>query len=856
MPVNIVKEYTNYKRPETTDFFLGNPGEWQTIDVICAVVCGFFGDTAKTVTILNDSRIKNNSGVSWFNLGFDIGDAVEIDIEYSVGGTPASISGTITVSEIENDEIAFTTPAFLPVLGFMTLPGYGSTTSGDIMQCTVINLVVNKKPQGLDLELGHVENSDAAGGNTTSVIDGTNVVRRAIGIDTLPALGNSALFAIGNQSGMAIQTANIQYLASIFSIHIYKVSVQYMMCGVFDDSSNYDDLNNVIRPAYFAGVQCLTDVYRFKFKYVINNPNIFTINEAEAFPPQGNTGGFNENFNSGFDDPIIVDSIVYKDILGATVSKLDYWNQTDVTAIIDGIPNLSNLNTKFTFGFFWLPADEEDYKENIRPFHYNVLANTSGLDPTDVLTVGVAIPGTLQGWGYDGMQMNFSNVSANIVSGKLELKFRAQPTTAFRNFLHSKDADNRKYVLYINTANYAQTSNTSSAITHLLDSGSMIKSPLTVGMYPAFNAIFLEHDIDPEDPGLNYFDGFLEDDMLWRIHLGKLINVVYPLLTISNFKFTKFEYAVEAVKTSDGTIVNLESFPIDVSVFPYELDGTHLINYVASRNFKYVSGNYRNRVSLERDPANDILIIKAYKGFYGLKMRWEDWIAKTGIPADFVDPGELNNGQNNDWLQKFATAGWTLHTTFYTTVVDGGGDEYRFRNPYNIAAVRDYDSNALISKFWLYKRFSDNSVLNIGTDPDTGKQLGAILQGEYTSVECQFNILDLTTWPALFEDSYGTMNLQVWRGSGEIEHRQLSTMTLSEPDNPLKPLPGESYLHWSIPAPNVLILKCLIDPSLLQNVVKFQITARVESIPRLRSGKIMEDTTQKDMEDGTDKILE
>jgi hypothetical protein len=849
MPVDFAKTYTNYKRPETTDFFIGNVMEWQTVDIVCLVVAGFSGDIVNTATVLSSNKIKDNNGVSWFNRGFDVGDSVSIAATIDTGGVISNLSVVGTVSAINNDEMEFSSAVFTSLMPFPAIPGYGSTTTGVLMNCSQFSMVVYKKPKECEVTVGHVENADAVGGNTASVIDGSNVVRKSVyDISLLPVSGNAALVAHDIQSGMAIHSANVQYVTSIFFLHVYKVSITFMMHGAFDDSSNYDDPSNPIRPDYFAGIQCLTDVYRLKFKYTQNNPNVFTVNDIETFPVSGNTGGFNENFNGGA-DPLTIESVVYKDILGNVVDGLDYWNYTNVEVVVDDIPNLSNLNTKFTFGFMYLPQDEADYKNNQRPFHYNCYMNTGGFDPTDVWTVGTAIPSPLYGWQTDLKAVDFTNITATIVSGKLHLNFRVEPTALMKQFFEDKAADNRKFLLYINVGDYSKATNVADWVSKIIDSGDMIRTPVTVGPYNPMYIQYLEHDLEDGDTGVNYVDGFVEDDGVFQILLLKSV--------LATWSLKKFEYVIEAIRTSDGEIFPIETIELDLTPFPSDINGTQLINILSSRNFKYANGDLKNEVRFERFPAWDFVGSSyAYKAHFGLKLRWEDWIFRNDVPADFVDIAELQNGRNNDWLHYFETAGWTLKASFYTTILQENGEELRYKNTRDISSLKGYDTNNDIAKFWLFKRVADNSVLNIGLDPETGKTLGTILDGELTEVQVQYNILDATLWPALFADSYGTICMEVWRGSGEIEHRQLSTIRPSESDNPLKPLPGESFLNWSLPAPNVLILKCHVDPSFLQNAVKFRFSSRVESIPRLRDGKEMEDDTPKLMEDGGVKNLD
>ena len=53
------------------------------------------------------------------------------------------------------------------------------------------------------------------------------------------------------------------------------------------------------------------------------------------------------------------------------------------------------------------------------------------------------------------------------------------------------------------------------------------------------------------------------------------------------------------------------------------------------RGFKVVSGNNKNWLKINRETSLDAGNEVGYKCFFATKIRWEDWIVRSGVPAEF-----------------------------------------------------------------------------------------------------------------------------------------------------------------------------------------------------------------------------
>lgn len=102
--------------------------------------------------------------------------------------------------------------------------------------------------------------------------------------------------------------------------------------------------------------------------------------------------------------------------------------------------------------------------------------------------------------------------------------------------------------------------------------------------------------------------------------------------------------------------------------------------------------------------------------------------------------------------------------------------------------------------------------------------MGVILSGEKTRLEVLF---ENKTNDFDFSAIYGTISIEINNGSGQYEHRQISSVFESESDNPLIPQEGESLLSLEQVATNIAKLTCLIDPEKLEESAKYKITARI-----------------------------
>lgn len=590
---------------------------------------------------------------------------------------------------------------------------------------------------------------------------------------------------------------------------IYQFEIEYLISSFFDSIANFE--NNQM-PDFLQNDGSITDNFKIAFFPEWNNPNVSIRNELLNTARLGNTGWFDENFNQ-LNNDFEIESIEYFDELGNPVESLDYSSKTKVKAVIGGVPNLGP-NTECGFGFLWVPIDEVDYKNKTTPFHRNVYVQNGRL--TDGYNLDTTYSDIVNGSGIDGGAMNVDTIKFTNVSGKIVFEANFVPNAQFFAQFESKEEIDRNYIIWISVADGNLVRNLSDRVSLLADFGQMTKNIPPAGEYPYIDNLFLEHPEESDAVGVTVLDGITQDDFLCRLP--------FRIPTDDSIQFTRMTFGVCAYNIAENRSFDLEKYEVDMTAYSNDADGIPQFQLDASRGFKLVDGNNKNWVKIQRDETLDVEGFSGHMAFFATKVRWEDWILNNDTPNDFFDASEDNNGFHNDWIHYFRTVGWKLY--FFVNIIATEDDELKlYENKWKFNLV-DYDENDNVDVAHFYYRDSDNTLINIGTDPQTGRPLGVILSNEKTRIEMDFTIMDSGTWTLL--ETYGVITIEIDKGAGRFEMRQLSSVWNSESDNPLIPITGETKLKMEVDVTNkILTISCLVDPDLLDDGARYRISGRV-----------------------------
>ena len=843
MGVEIKKrEYTSIFRPQDTgiNWLIGNTGEWQklTIEAEFGVFIEF--DTTNTLFIDDPDTLTLTNGKGWNEFGFAEGDWIKLQwIHRDITNPSAPVDnynsiGPMWIDRIEDNKAFMVNGAGNQLAGFGAWSQIMPVNSADFNIVDVL-LYTEIKPQGIKFKYGHLENSESASNNLTSFIDGTMtefLLENTDDIAVMPIGTPVDMLPLGNQSGMSIAYVKCTYLGPSYynRKHTYEIELVFMLSSFFEDVTNLEDR---VAPGEVFDAASLTDNFEIIGMPVFNNPNIEIKNDMSNTDKLGNTGWFDENYN-GLENDFNIVSLTYQQHTdlsqpagGVTVTQLDYQNNIKITAVIDRVLNLTG-QTKYQFGFAWIPLEDSDFKQNEYPFYKNLLMNTGGSIGTfqDVFSVSNAYAFTpssplVKSYGYskDGTTMDVQWLRVS-QTGPEQVTFEAtfEPNSGFAAMMDALDETERNYVLWISIADQSEVTNFSNRVSLLLDYNQMDTYIVPVGPYPGMTIDFLDHTQD-ENSVANAcgMDIRIEDGLLSRVlfTIDEAISATIPVVTALSYGFIM-------ERISDGLTYELENFQVDLTQYP---DPTQF-NFNASRGFKLVAGDDKNFIKVDYYPALNTGTEKGVRGLYGYKVRWEDWIKRINVPAeieqDFYNNAELNNGINNDWYQWLSNAGYTLSFVVYTDAILNG-QTVRYINTKPLPFV-DYDANADISTVVSYYRDSDNTLLVGGVDPIYGGPLGVILSDDIVRIEIEYT-RTTGTWVSL-ANIYGINSISVDGGAGMLEYRQLSSIVLPEVGNPLLPLAGGTLLDVVIVSPTVLRCSCLVDPNNLINASRYRITGR------------------------------
>lgn len=829
------REYFNPNTASTVDWLIANVGDWQKVKFTFESAVEFIGDLSNKIEVTPDNKVTLLNGSTWSNYGFLVGQSIIIShIELNAGITTV-FTRSCTIDELNGDIMIVS--GGIPPGSPLIMP---SQLDEDYFIYDVL-IYADVKPQGIEVTYGDLTNIDVQSDNLSSIIDGSLTKFIASNIDVLAPAGTQSLINIGFQSGMAIKTKLLTYVVKI-GTHTYKyeLELEFMMHSIFD---NFSDLENNIVPDWLLGANCLTDNISIKMFPVWNNPNSLIKNELVNTRKLGNTGYFNENYN-GFINNFTVESLTYQDSLLNFVEQIDYSQETLIKAVISGVSNL-DANSRFQFGFIWITTDETIYKEKNTPFHENLkVCSTKNIDYTDYFALSGSFDTTTYiGHSIDNARMNVKDIKFSTVG--LDLMFEATfiPTPEFTTYIDSLNEFDRKYILWVSVADSSLDTNFSDRVSLRLDFNTMVKNIVPAGPIDNMEVVFYQHPDSEthEQPNVLYelfeLDGYIEDDILCRIDFPKPLS--------ENRIFQKFIFKIDVKNLSTNFVYNLSETIIDVSQFVIDLDGVQQINYDGIRGFKLESGNNKNYLKAY---IKDITVTDVnYRLLFGFKIRWEDWIRRLNVPLEFYDNAELQDGFNNDWIhyqQIFLPKRLIMFSLETENILDG--DLILNRNEFDHLDnyIADYDSTSCLTKTHNFYRHSDNTNLNIGVDPESGKPLNVILSNELTRIEIDYTLntpscngFDSADLVAIFmvyaldptiRHLWGTICIEIDKGAGQFEFRQLSSHWGSESDNPLIPLETETKLKIELLPDNITIrTSCLIDPGLLPESSRYKVTGRL-----------------------------
>ncbi len=648
-----------FRTSQNLSFLLGCIGEKITTEI------DFTFEDVTYATIDNPIQLKpspadvdliNTDGVIWDEggtafLDYRVGDTVgiwdglafafyTILVKYNNGLIKTTHSEPLTIYNSSNEYVFNATPFAGVRYAFNLVPGGNSYNS---------------------LIDGEYQQAEIATADTYTL---TNQDMSFTGIESYQ-IGSVKIKGLGGSGGPAPN-----YSQQTFTITHETVITPFFL------SDQYNDLVLAIKPDYYEAQNCLNYIAKIDFGRDLNNPNGFQTLEVPI--DLSNTGWFNEKFNGGKTN-YSISSLVLKD--GATViDALEFDKDITVEITLLNTVNtpFSNNNTKFIFGFNYLPEDESKYQNNGRNLTENFLFDSK------LNTVGSA---AANGANFGtGMQI-IKTVAASFISSS-SIKVTAVIRVGADAKAILQEGDFSRYMMWVITENHALSSSLSDKVP-LLAQVSEFNLNLTDIDLVDGTTKFITHPYTLAVDGESTLEMFPVDD----VAANTAFSIDFTGKTTDGIKIVKIIPKLVLTHATEADII-LESTEIDVSDYPLIIGLVQDINFAQDRVFK-IPSEIRKTITIERVYSLDSGNIYNWVLNYPFMCRWEYWeqLLINNPPSGIFDNSEPLNGLNQFWHRLATVTGWTMKY-IVNMQIEQNGILFEQDVTTNTLTTTDYEGNS------------------------------------------------------------------------------------------------------------------------------------------------------------------
>jgi hypothetical protein len=472
-----------------TDWLLANVGDKITIETSFTV--------ENTILASIDNPIKANAqdgylGVNWLVdplarfADFKVGDSVDLwnyKTNTAFLGNPYSILEKLSDSEIR-------------VANVGTLSGIPADSDLDYLSVTL-----NKPITAVKYKYNFIENADQP--TFDSKVDQTEQLLTATGLDASDVVTVVPMNFIGQKS-YQIGNATIQGNGlTLGSSNQYKFKIIHnTFVTPFILATQLNNILSNTKPDYFLNQNCLKAILDIEAAFLYTDPNFLQTEQVTEVV--GNTGWFNENFNTGLSN-YKVDSVKYLRPDTTQISAIELTTaETTVEVVIKNTVDspFSNNNTKFVLNFCRIPYDESEVINNIYNQQQNFLFDRR------LQTVGsAAVNGDYFGTLYQSLkdiQATFISTSEIKITCKIAMVTNVTQVIGVMN--------ERRYMLWVSLQNHTLSTTVSDKVSLLVDAKEFFEDATDVGMIVADTKALrhFEDDRDTEGVALDGFVGGLD----------------------------------------------------------------------------------------------------------------------------------------------------------------------------------------------------------------------------------------------------------------------------------------------------------------------------------------------------------
>ena len=582
-----------------------------------------------------------SSGTSWLDEGFRVGQWLYC-VRYTSGGAVMAVANNPFWTQV-----TFVSDSMIDVTD---CPHWYEIGNNEIMTLTAV--VANGSSSALpfdEVDILFNQQKNAVPPSPFSLIDAEVSRARMTGVSSLSVGGSLAGTLLGNQSGGFLKDVSITRIAGVDQFYRYEIYLKFVNSGVYDSD-------------WFFTSECLKSTLFTEWAVVPSEPfNRIT----GTYSLDGDTGYFDEPFNTGISDSVLVQGI----------SEIDYCVPTTATIIVDG------PITDIGLGSCYLPDDVTYYKNKVTS-QYN-LTMVIPTTPVNNFLTTVASELNPSGAGYDIEMTSLTQLGT--VS---TIEIVITPNTALQTFMDGRDSNDRRFLLWVRCGNL-------NLLVH--DNQLQCSPPIGGPLIMEQTYAFLDHSENVSDI-IGNFDGFecnTEDD----------IGYVGRFLLEKNVIVENFTVRVEAFNSSTDEDFTLQEIIFGFGTVQISGDGRYLLNETQSVINTLPSTSEKLEAVLVLDPTLDTPTHYGVKIYAPWLMNWKYWISQTNASVDFYP------FQDKNWVRYDETLiDWTVRMEM-ALVIDG----LSYTHSENIV-IKDYDSNEFVDQ--VIELYIDSSNVNVQVVPE------------------------------------------------------------------------------------------------------------------------------------------
>lgn len=763
-------------------------------------------DIWKSVLILNPDPLGSGSVTEltrdsgdFIDDGFSDGDSLDF---IANDGTSVFV-GSATIFTLSGETIVFASD-----LGTGSGITYGAAVFGTDPQ-TSFALIGTQDLTALKFKFGLVENSEAI--NFESKVDGTeqSYYVDGIGLDdgfgnrlTAFQIGESAELFKGWQSGIF----KARYVIDPRDdVQRFEIAHEFIILPYL----KIDDAETVFRLT--ESLNTLKYVFETEFRTVLSNPNTSKIIKDDF--KKGSVATFGENYN-GFNTQFSVVSTVITDPLAVVIDTLEIGAVNTVTVVINSDEATFITSAPVIVYHSYLPTADV-YQKNSDTFEEVWLYENKR-----IAIDGAPVSGTI-----------LTDVEAVLDSGsQITVTFKVSYSTAQQALL--TDADD--FVIAVGVGDSTLLTDVSDKTIVKAKQATYTKDTDVAGLISVTQLGFFDHPTDfLTGTGFTNYIGAVEDGILVEADFTIDLSLSAFIETL-NINFVAFNPTTE-------DLFILQSNPVDITSqvqnVPEGAFFVQEINIDTTRGFTLAALDQFNFFKMTTSPLSGS--DKPYNLQFGIKADWREWIALPDADPVFYDSSEQLNGLNK-LISNYAANGYEIRIMLNAQVSNGAVTTvYNFSSP--TVNIFDYDLSAGLD--W---------VCTIETFNLLGTSLGGnISSTENTRIKVTFDSPTITVTDASLY--WGIIRIEPQNNPSLPTIEPLSTLR-SGVQNVLIPLVGETTTKKSISSGN-LVLECLVDFTKLVQGTDYKPSSRfgLNDAAAVTGGKLKEDGTAKNKEDGDDK---